>query len=157
MKNEMNHNPVRPPRVGRVWSRWMVVDDNEEILNMSALFLGHAGGAAVYRFQSAEKALAAFRAAPEVWEMVLTDLEMPGMDGIELGGCLRGCRPDIKLFLMTGSSLIMETEAKRLGFCQLLYKPFRFSDLLRMLLATGTTDCSRVAYGTSHTLVGVAA
>ena len=157
MKNEINDYPAPSAGYRDARPRWMVVDNHEGLLNLMALFLSRAGGAVVHRFQSAEKALAAFRAAPDIWELVLTDLAMPGMDGIELSSHLRVIRPDLKIFLTTGSGLVTEAEAKELGFCQLLCKPFRFSDLLRMLLAAGATDSSRAANRTSHTPVGVAA
>ena len=140
MKNEMTLSEVSSDGFSGVSARWMVVDDNEDVLNSMALLLERAGGGTVYRFRSAIKALEAFQADPAAWAVVVTDLEMPGLDGIKLGRQLRALAPELKVFLTTGSCLITEEEAVQLGFRGLLYKPFRVSNLLRMILAGGTPD-----------------
>jgi CheY-like chemotaxis protein len=157
MKNEQVLFPGADEQSGVARSQWMVVDDNADILNVLALFLGDAAEASVHCFASARAALTAFQTAPAAWSAVITDLEMPAMDGIELCNRLRAIRPGLKIFLATGSCLITEAEAAQLGFCALLHKPFQFSTLLRMLLAAGVENHHPVAGATGPALVCVAA
>ena len=58
--------------------------------------------------------------APGAFDFVITDLEMPGLDGIELGRQLRAFSPTTKILLATGSGILTATEAVERGFCGLL-------------------------------------
>ena len=118
----------------------MLVDDSEEVLNTLALLLERVGCGTVCRFRSAARALEAFEAAPAAWDVVVTDLEMPGMDGIELCRRMRRLVPDLKVLLTTADYIITEEEAGERGFRGLLHKPFPISALLRMLLTTDVAD-----------------
>ena len=64
--------------------RWMLVDDNENLLAMMSAVMENLTSATIEGFGSPLTALAAFVAAPEKYELVITDFEMPGMDGVEL-------------------------------------------------------------------------
>ena len=59
---------------------------------------------------SGPDALAAFRAAPHSFDLVITDQTMPGMTGETLVGALRRIRPDIPVILCTGYSPLVDTE-----------------------------------------------
>ncbi|HLP76335.1 MAG TPA: response regulator [Candidatus Paceibacterota bacterium] len=116
---------------------WIVVDDNPGILEVISLFLETLGHR-VECFQSPAKALAAFRATPEVYGNVITDLEMPGMNGIELCEELHAIAPHLKVLLITGNGAALDSAGARyLGFSGLLYKPFDFDDLGQLLHGTG--------------------
>src|ERR1043166_5004613 len=121
-------------------ARWMVVDDNESLLEWVASLLETVGAAEVSRFNSAAAALAAFAAAPQEFEFVVTDLEMPGMNGNELCRRLLEISPGLKVLLATGSTTITEREAVRCGFCGLLPKPFPIERLSAALAAAGILD-----------------
>lgn len=140
MKSEMFLNRVSSNGPESEPARWMLVDDCEGILNSMALLLERAGCGQVYRFRSAAKAIEAFEAAPAAWDVVVTDLEMPGMDGIELCRRMRAAAPDLKVFLTTADYIITEKEALQRGFSGLLHKPFPISALLRMLLVAGVIN-----------------
>lgn len=133
MKSETNLN-----RTGTTLApRWLVVDDNRDCLALlqSALAPLHPG--AVDCFDSPLAALAAFTAASEKYEMVITDLEMPGMDGLELCRRLREVAPALKVFLASGSGFFTETTARRAGFTALLEKPFPVHTLQTALAEAG--------------------
>ena len=120
--------------------RWMIVDDNENILSLMQAIAARLGNAAVECFNSPRAALAAFRAAPEKFSLVITDLEMPGMSGIELCRELRKFSPAQKILLTTGSEILTDSEAAERGFCGLLHKPFPFASLQRALTAAGIVE-----------------
>jgi CheY-like chemotaxis protein len=119
--------------------RWMIVDNDEDVLMIMRHLLTRISDADVECFLSPQEALAAFAAAPETFELVITDLEMPRMDGIELGRKMRAISPAIKILLASGSGLLTEPEAVEKGFCGLLAKPFSQS-LLSAALASALDD-----------------
>ena len=118
-------------------ARWMIVDDNEDILSLMRAIAERLGAVAIECFNSPKAALAAFRAAPGKFSVVITDLEMPGMSGIELCRELRKFSPAQKILLTTGSEILTGREAVERGFCGMLRKPFPFASLQRALSAAG--------------------
>jgi CheY-like chemotaxis protein len=126
--------------------RWMIVDDNEEILTLMREIAAQFSDAEIACFNSPQAALAAFEAAPENFELVITDFEMPGMNGVELCHRLRVISPTIKILLATGSGLVSEEAATHEGFCGLLHKPFPFAVLQRVLENIGVGKIFRNAF-----------
>jgi CheY-like chemotaxis protein len=118
-------------------ARWMVVDDTDAVRDLIALLLNQFDCAEVCRFRSAPEALAAFAAAPEDYQFVITDYEMPGMNGIELCRELLNIAPRLKVLLATGSSTVASDFARSEGFCGLLNKPFPPSALRQIMEAVG--------------------
>jgi CheY-like chemotaxis protein len=114
-------------------SHWMLVDDNEDILLMMSAVLGNLTGATIKCFNTPQSALAAFAKAPDQYELVITDFEMPGMDGVELCRHIRALTPTQKIFLATGSGFFTDDAARHAGFCALLNKPFPLSALAAAL------------------------
>ena len=106
----------------------LFVDDEEALVQIGQEMLDYLGYEAVVRTRSPE-ALAAFRAAPEQFDLVVTDYEMPHMSGEVLARELRDIRPDIPIILCTGSSVMTGVNAHRLGFDALLRKPFRLDNI----------------------------
>lgn len=130
MKNEYGRRQQATPR-------WMIVDDNEEILLLMRDIAAQFSDAEIECFNSPHAALAAFGAAPENFELVITDFEMPGMNGVELCRRLRAISSAAKILLATGSGLVSEEAAAHEGFCGLLHKPFPFEVLQRALANIG--------------------
>ena len=113
--------------------RWMVVDDDRDILSLIRDIVARFGNVDVECFNSPQDALAAFEAEPGAFEFVITDLEMPGMTGIELSRHLRALSPSLRILLSTGSEILSDEEAAQKGFCGLLRKPFPLAALLTRL------------------------
>lgn len=105
-------------------ARWMLVDDSEDILLMLSAMLATITDAEIECHNTPQSALAAFAAAPENYELVITDFEMPGMDGVELCRWLHMISPAQKIFLATGSGFFTAATARHAGFSALLNKPF---------------------------------
>jgi DNA-binding NtrC family response regulator len=117
--------------------RWMIVDDNKDILSLMYAVIARCIDADIQYFHSPQAALATFAAAPEAVDFMITDLEMPGMSDIELGSRLKKLSPSLKVLLATGSEILTDGEAVQKGFCRLLRKPFPFTSLRRVLEAAG--------------------
>jgi CheY-like chemotaxis protein len=117
--------------------RGMIVDDNQDVLLLMRDIIEQCVEADIQYFHSPHMALATFTSAPEAFDFVITDLEMPGMSGLELGGELRKLSPALKVLLLTGSQILTRGEAVQKGFCGLLHKPFRIESLENMLTSGG--------------------
>src|SRR5262245_18146125 len=110
-------------------ARWMLVDDDVDFRGTAAQLLVTLGGVEVASYPSGASALNAFEAAPDAFELVVSDLDMPGKSGIELCLRLKMCRPALRVLLATGSGVITPAEARHYGFCGLVAKPFSMAAL----------------------------
>lgn len=120
----------------------MIVDDNKDVLTLMRDIIAHCVDADIQCFHSPHAALATFTSAPEAFDFVITDLEMPAMSGIELGSRLRKLSPTIKVLLSTGSEILTTSEARQKGFCGMLRKPFLLAPLRRALEAAAVLKIS---------------
>jgi len=77
----------------------LVIDDERPTLQMFALYLG-AYGYRVLVASSGEEGLAVFEA--ESPAIVLTDIKMPGMDGLQVLGAIKKRRPETEVIVVTG-------------------------------------------------------
>jgi len=77
------------------------VDDEADIVGATQIILEQAGYA-VSPFTDSREALAAFRGAPDTFDLVITDLTMPGVTGLELAQELLEIRPRLPILLCTG-------------------------------------------------------
>jgi CheY-like chemotaxis protein len=119
---------------------WMVVDDNQEILSLLQEAVASMFSVEVAAYNSPHAALAAFRTAPERFQCVITDLEMPGMNGFDFCRELRAIVPRIPVLLATGSQAVTRAEATERGFSGMLTKPFSLSTLRREITPITETE-----------------
>ena len=106
----------------------LVVDDDRAILDMAEDLLTDAGFE-VRTAPSAEEALVTAR--EQECDAVLTDIQMPGKDGLELLAELRALRPDTPVVLMTAfGSVRSAVAAMRAGALDYVTKPFDSEELL---------------------------
>ncbi len=79
-----------------------------------------------------QTALDAYRAGD--FDVVLTDLAMPGMGGLDLLRELRAVDPDARVVVLTGQTTGSQIdEARRLGAVEILRKPFELEEVLRAI------------------------
>jgi PAS domain S-box-containing protein len=103
--------------------RILLIDDDEAMLFMALRYLRRCG----YRVQGcarAADALAEFAADPHGFDLVVTDLNMPGMSGVDLAAQLIGLRPDANVVLTSG--FVREEDAARareVGVREIVLKP----------------------------------
>ena len=118
-------------------TRWMLVDDNADILFTLSVLAGSLTTAAIESHRTPEAALAAFTAAPGQYELIITDLEMPGMNGVELCRHLQAVSPAQKIFLATGNGSMTAATARAAGFSALLKKPLSLTAVETALAQAG--------------------
>lgn len=109
--------------------RVLLVDDEEPLVSLGKLTLQKCGYL-VEGFASGADALAAFRAAPNDVDLVVTDLSMPGMSGLDLIEQIRRIRQDIPVIIMSG--YIDELTRVRImssHIQKVMEKPFMFDDV----------------------------
>ncbi len=113
--------------------RVLFVDDEKAIVDIGQKLLERLGYEVVGRTSSVE-ALELFRAKPESFDLVITDMTMPNMTGDKLARELMGIRPDIPVILCTGfSERITEEKAKLLGIREFVMKPLVMKDLAKSM------------------------
>ncbi len=81
--------------------RILVVDDEAGVRSLAARIL-RAAGYDVTEAANGIEALHRFEEAPERWDLVLTDIIMPGLSGPELLEQIRRRRPEVRALCMTG-------------------------------------------------------
>lgn len=111
--------------------RIMLVDDSEELVEIGKQELEYLGYK-VATLTSSVKALKKFREHPDHFDMLITDMTMPGMTGADLSEEFMKVRPDIPIILCTGYSQYLTREkAEDLGIKAYLMKPLSLGDLAR--------------------------
>ena len=107
----------------------LVVDDEAPVRDMIKKGLSQMGG---YHVEVAKNGLEAIeKIEKDVFDLVLTDLKMPEMDGLELLKTLKGIRPEVMVILMTAyGSIETAVEAMRLGANDYITKPIDLNELL---------------------------
>ena len=123
---EVGSDPVGTEKI-------LLVDDELQIVRTEQLTLERLG----YRVTSCTSSsdtLEVFRANPGAFDLVLTDMTMPKMTGIQLAKELTSIRPDIPIIICTGFSKMLNDErAKSSGIKGVLMKPVVKSDMAHML------------------------
>jgi PAS domain S-box-containing protein len=113
--------------------RILLVDDEEQIVRMSQQMLERLGYHVTARTSSIET-LEAFRAAPDKFDLVITDTTMPNMTGIELARKLMEIRSDIPIIICTGfSEKISSDKATAMGIRGYVMKPVVKSELAKRI------------------------
>jgi len=107
----------------------LVVDDEAPLREMLRKALVQMGGYTVDMAQNGQEALGKFE--KDVFDLVLTDVKMPEMDGIELLKLIKGTRPDVMVILMTAfGSIETAVEAMKMGATDYITKPVNLDELI---------------------------
>ncbi len=111
--------------------RVLVVDDEEELVSALTERLELRG----FDARGATSGTEALEAlATAMWDVVVVDIRMPGIDGLDLARRIRGEHPDTAVVLLTGRSSVRDAEeGLALGAAEYLVKPVPIDRLARVL------------------------
>jgi CheY-like chemotaxis protein len=111
--------------------RILFVDDEPGLVNIGKQMLESLGYTVTTRTSSLE-AFELFKAEPDRFDLVITDMAMPNMPGDILSTELMKVRPEIPVILCTGySSKISDEIALQKGIKAFAYKPIAMHDLTK--------------------------
>jgi DNA-binding response OmpR family regulator len=110
----------------------LIVEDETALASAMAESFSDAGFL-VDRAGDGEEALAHLEGGQ--YDLIISDLKMPRMDGIQLFGALREQHPEMVRRIMFVTGDVIGTDAERFlaeSGCRWLAKPFRLNELLRL-------------------------
>jgi CheY-like chemotaxis protein len=127
-----SHGAVGPARQSDVprgdGERVLFVDDEPTLTSVAQRMLERLGYRVVALASSTE-ALAAFRADPSAFDVVISDLTMPGLTGTQLAVEMRRVRANMPVILSTGYLDRLDADTARAHARELLIKPYTTEDL----------------------------
>ncbi len=107
----------------------LYVDDEEGLAILGQEFLEDMGYTVTPMFSSVE-ALAAFRAEPQRFDLVVTDQTMPEMTGVEMAVEMAKISPETPVVLCSGFRMSLESPGvAESSICEVLLKPEVFDKL----------------------------
>jgi PAS domain S-box-containing protein len=113
--------------------RILYLDDEESLVLLAKRMLERMG----YRvagFHDASQALEAFESSPDDFDLVLTDLSMPGMSGMDVSRRILTIRPDIPVLLATGYVRKEDVDlARSIGIREVIWKPQTVVEMSELL------------------------
>jgi PAS domain S-box-containing protein len=113
----------------------LVVEDNVDVGTFATQTLAELGYVTVWA-SNAEEALAELAKDAERFDVVFSDVVMPGMNGIDLAHEIRRRHHDLPVLLASGYSHVLAQNGTY-GF-ELLHKPYSVEDLSRLLRKVAT-------------------
>lgn len=114
----------------------LLVDDLDILRKMIGDFLGSLG-VEVLEASNAAEAIRIARSDPGTIDLLLTDVEMPGMSGWESANEIAGLKPGIRILYMSAGISLEEWndyKKKPVG-TYFIQKPFRLEELKALLMA----------------------
>ena len=111
----------------------LIVDDETEFLEVIRERLATRGIEADTS-KSAEEALVKIES--QIYDAVILDLQMPGLDGIEALKLIREKRPELQVILLTGHATVKKgIEAMKSGAMDFIEKPADLESLRKKIMA----------------------
>ncbi|MCB2180776.1 MAG: response regulator [Desulfobulbaceae bacterium] len=107
----------------------LIVDDEESVLRLEKRMIEKLGYEVTSTMESAT-ALKIFTSHPDNFDLVITDMTMPKMNGAELAESIIAIKPDMPIIICTGySELINLEKAREIGIKGYLEKPIILQNL----------------------------
>ena len=109
--------------------RILVIDDELDMLMLLRMIIENNTD---YEVETTNNPSEALKMVMENdYDLVISDLKMPGMDGLELFDEVKGMKPDLPLIIITAyGSLETADEAMKMGVADFITKPFRKDSIL---------------------------
>jgi len=118
---------IAPLPVGH--ERILYVDDERDLGTIGRKMLEHLGYTVTVQ-SSATEALALFRDDDAGFDLVITDLTMPKITGLQLTEKIKEIAPNVPIILVTGfSGQLSEEKARTLGISKLMMKPILLKNI----------------------------
>ena len=111
----------------------LVVDD-ESVIREGLSRILEAGGFAVETAKNGHAAIELLQ--QKEFDLIITDLKMPGMNGFEVLSAVKVLQPEAAVIMITGFATVeTAVEAMKSGAADYLVKPFSFNELLARIQA----------------------
>ena len=110
--------------------RILLVEDDEDLCEAACIGL-ERHGYRVQAFQDPVAARQAFEAAPDSWDLLVTDQNMPQLNGVQLTRLVKRMRRDLPVILWTGMGSVSPETALAEGAALYLQKPVDNAVLVR--------------------------
>jgi EAL domain-containing protein (putative c-di-GMP-specific phosphodiesterase class I) len=121
MTEENSDIPAEPHSKGHI----LLIDDDQQLLTAYGKALRHAGFAVE---EAAEGRTAIAALGQHEIDVVISDIDLPGMNGLQILETVRARKPDVPVILMTGGAdLATAAKAVELGALRYLIKPVELS------------------------------
>ena len=123
--------PCTPAQADPRSLRILIVEDECDVLDMLQEVLAGEGHTVITALDG-NTGLACFQRQP--FDIVLTDLNMPGISGLEMAGRMKKLKPSVPVMLLTGWDVeLKQAELAAKGIDCFLKKPFTIADILRSI------------------------
>ncbi len=127
-------SPVELPETTGYKSRILVVEDEHEISTIINRVL-EAQGFMVQVTDTAESALALMERTGERFDLVISDIMLPGMNGVQMSKVMQNKHPNMKFLFMSGySSDAIEHYGEFDEASAFIPKPFTISNLIKKVV-----------------------
>ncbi|MHC1729092.1 MAG: PAS domain S-box protein [Syntrophobacteraceae bacterium] len=140
IEEKIDQGAGQPEELPAGTERILFVDDEENLTDLAEAMLTALGYSVTTKTSSIE-ALETFRAQPEAFDLVITDMTMPGLTGKDFARRLMDIRRDVPVILCTGfSEFINERQAIEAGIREFVTKPYSlitFAKAIRKALEQG--------------------
>ncbi len=122
--------PPQKPQLTKQKANILFVDDEPAAVQMMTIMMKKLGFT-IHTETSPVEALKRFQENPSLYDLVITDLTMPEMTGIQLAGELHKLMPSMPIILMTGYGKLIDhdTPLSHYGINRLLKKPVKLLQL----------------------------
>jgi CheY-like chemotaxis protein len=132
--------PEKPALKPDTWKRGqgeliLLVDDDQPVIDVAIKILVEGGGYRVITAQNGADAASMFLPRANEVRLLITDLDMPLVGGLDLTAALRRMKADLPVIFMTGGRLETD-ETIRTVADAILPKPFKAEDLLELVHKT---------------------
>jgi DNA-binding NtrC family response regulator len=118
----------------------LVVDDEAAVRELLRRGLSQLGNYSVEVAANGSEAIE--KVEKDLFDLILTDLKMPEMDGIELLKMIKGTRPELIVIMMTAhGSVETAVEAMKIGANDYITKPIDFNELLIHISKAHKENC----------------
>ena len=119
----------RPAASGKEGRRVLYIDDDRSLVQLVTRIL-ERGGFCVSGFTQPKEALAALRAQPAGFDLVVSDYNMPGLSGLDVAREVRSIRPDLPVAITSGFvDETLRANAASAGVKELILKADAIEDL----------------------------